>query len=503
MQFLTWNLSLNKGFSYNLKFGKINFKQHLQNKVVVVLNNQFKDELNDTKRCLDYFPSNDVFGASKNHVSTYVIGDVANLNHLNLPNSENTTIVELENVEKLIENETMIWQRENQFESNSTDDKFQNDNNSVRESFLNKSLAKNDSIYIESDESNQVYQKLNIFESYCCGTPTRNDLIDKLIVIKNQLQKLFPNQVYHFYYTYNPVKTEKGICCKQWCLGTVDIIRGLDLNACFDSPIAFNRKNVNTPEQGDKFTLLKLLPFEKKLLLLNKNLDFEENLNMIHAVIISDLVEELDIYRKNPWSGLLNKVIIGSKLILLNTFIKEAPAFLENETTRKIIYKIIIDYSYCTCKITSKRDYLWFNRNRRIVRSVCETKLGSFIRLYFSKENQAIQTKIEELINTNEDKDELFKLLINPYYRSVLYNKDFNNFIIDKSSFKLDRVNQTKIKFGENNFYDKTTESYDISARNEALDKCRNNCYYDVSAKWNEFVDMNTTVKEKWGKINK
>ena len=249
----------------------------------------------------------------------------------------------------------------------------------------------------------------------------------------------------------------------------------------------------------DEFLLLKLLPFEKKLEWFAKNLESNQyNIDLLGKVILSDLCQELEVYSKNSWSGLMTKKLIDQRMMILSKFVKNSylSKILSHEVGRRIFLDITINYSYTVKKITSFKDYLWFYRNKRVVKSVCEGKLSRFIREHFNKERGTIEGQVNALKAKMEEISTIFNNYIRPFHNNdrALINKDLhcgNDFLVDLDSIpqNIKDMEFPQIKVDQNKFFDPISGFYNKEARQAALNNGKNNCYFDLAEMWNEYVD--------------
>ena len=466
-----WNASLYKGFSYNFKvLNSFDFANEMKNKVVIIANNEFKNNKNKSKTILKYIFSDEIFQAAKTqNISTMIIGDKKEYDQIHLPKKD-LRVVPHRNIDEFILKEKKLWKRKIQI----------SENVSGHTGFSEPLLE------INSDDIENQYDSIPIYRSYaCCNSPKKEHIVEEVTKLERKLQELFPNFKYFFFYDYSPKKNfNSGFCSSEYHLGDVEIRKGLNKDRMFDDCIASsNSTNLRDTDNQEIFGIIKLLPFKKKLQILVNNLDNQNELVIINSAILSDLIEELDIYRQNKKIGLINPNILGKLMIDLNSFLNND--YLQNILSDKRgveMMKINLAlYSQVLCKITSFTDYICCGRNKKLVRTICENKITRFIEANLRLEINDIKLRIKDLNLISENLDNLIKSLINPYSKKIVFDKDFSSGIFEKDKININSVfSNKKIKINSNRFYDPISGYYNVEARNAALQLCKEKCYFDT-----------------------
>jgi len=540
---MIWNISLYNGFSYNLNLGGLHFAEMLKNKIVVVLNNVFKNELNEVTNPLDLIPKKEFFQSAKSlNISTLFQGGGLNIVDI-LPPSDQIYDPKV-NTDTLMDALKLKWKKEgDDIKKNKEKEKEQEQEKekakskeNIKENEKEKAKPYNDdhpnpghpdikspfvgdflkdefrhenadSKIIEEGKDNHLknngtFEVITIKKTFCCGANlAKNFFVEEILKLKAKLTNLFPNHTYYFFYRCKPnlLKKTMGMCeTFQW--GEVEIRRGLDRDLIVDRSLAHSHKNNNLVDQVDEFVLIKLLPWDTKLDWFVRNLESNEyNIELIGKTMLSDLCEELDVYSRNSWSGLMTKKLIGQRMMILSKFIKNEHLMkiLSHEAGRKTYLSIVVNYCYTLKKITSFKDYIWFNRNKRIVRSSCEKKMARFIREHFHSDRINIQLLITALINKREDLAIIFQNFIRPFHnhQRAIFNQNVDrdiDFLVDLDflpSKNPDQNDYPQIKVDQNKFFDPITGFYNVEARQAALKAGKNNCYFDLAEMWNENVN--------------
>ena len=322
--------------------------------------------------------------------------------------------------------------------------------------------------------------------------------MEEIIKLQARLQYLFPNHIYYYFYRFKPEKISDGFgMCPKYLLSEVENRRGLDQDKNFDRSLAHSRKNNNFLEIAEEFSIIKLLPWSKKLEWFVKNFAKEndyKNLDIIGNAMLSDLCEELEIYSKNNWSGLMNKKLLKQRMMILSNFVKNEHiiTIFSNPAAKKVYIRIVINYIYAARKIDSFRDYLWFNRNKRIVLSMCEETIKQFIEKNMREEGINIENQVNALNNKNENIQIIFDYSIRPFKHKVVFHQEIhdNVRIVDIDNFPpQQKFDFPHIKIDQNKFFDPITGFYNKEARSAVLKDGSNKCYFDLSEMWNENIN--------------
>ena len=502
---MLWNFSLYSGFSYNFKMENGDFAKNLKNKVVVVLNNPYKTDLNEFRRAIDFIPRQELLESGKTHkISTLFIGDKLNLGELLVPMASET--VEKrghKNLEEMIKRLTKDWIKElkkakklekiqKKAKKEVLDDPFAKGSDTEAESSGQETKKTAPEVILRSTDCFSCYENLVIFGHFCCDAPVKADLIEEIKKIRLRMTELFPNNNFYFFYRFAPERAKEGCC--RWKLGDVEIRNGLRSDTDNEGHFAHSQKiNNNYNEPWDEFAIIKLLPFSRKLEWLVSNLYRPDNLSMISKAILSDLCEELEIYSRNSWSGLMEKKLLEGRMVILESFVKneKLDLIMANEDAKICYMKVLIHYQYIVSKITHFYDYLWFNRNKRVVRGICEDKIEKFIKEHFKKEQVVIKNELRLLQNRKEKKDIAMFNLKNPFGNKIVL--DQHGFFHE--NFMFDRVAAHQFNFhsrvpnitvDQNKFVDFETGTDYNDARKIALEHSKNNCYFDLPQFWTE-----------------
>ena len=351
---------------------------------------------------------------------------------------------------------------------------------------------KNEAQFLQENASSIFFERIEIVRQYCCDTrPNGSDLKNEIKKIQKKLQHLFPNRVYYFFYEAKLKKlTSSCFLCSRWHLGDVEIRRGLDLDNQLCGRIASSNKLDYVVEKSEFFAIVKMFPMQKRIdILLDNKLD-KENIQIIYQTFLSDLVEEIEIYKKESWSGNYTKTVLKARLVSLEGFFrnKDLNKLKEIEESQPLLKSLFIQYGRQVRNLTKWYDYLWFCRNRRILRAICESAIKKAVKTFFSKqEAQEIRDKISEVGEVLPPSQ-----ILNPYMNFLTFHSQLKqNTIIDINQIIPPNYREKKadIRVRENQFKNE-------QERQKAIKKVNKKCHYEFSEFWEENSNINYDAKE-------
>ena len=272
---MIWNISLYNGFSYKMSLGNMNFAKMLKNKIVVILNNVFKNELNDVNKPMDLIPKKEFFQSAKAlGISTLFFGGGLIFGDFVRPNEQILDgAVNSENLYEVLESK---WKKEGEDLKKNCKEKEKQDsaenqytvkndlNNPLADDFSkdelrpdNIAFAKHEDFKEEDPKNNGYFQVITMKKTFCCGPNlTKDNFVHEILKIKTRLNDLFPNHTYHFFYRMRPKLLKKSMgYCETFELGEVEIRRGIDSDLFVDQSLAHSKKNNNLVDQVDEFLL--------------------------------------------------------------------------------------------------------------------------------------------------------------------------------------------------------------------------------------------------------
>lgn len=237
--------------------------------------------------------------------------------------------------------------------------------------------------------------------------PNERDFQKELDKQKSDLKKQYPERRYVSYSEFNPSITSSSLFKKTWTVGKMHLVETLNRN---DAHIAFRqREGAASPDAVDIYHVVKLLPFSKKLLYLDR---FSQDIykNAIKKAILSDLVDELSICREEKWQ---DKEKAPFNLKHFEEFsqhkCKDMPSFRE----------ILIQYEYLVDRVKSRWDCNSHLHRRKELYDVCHQKIAKLSSLDVKNEDYQ---KLKKTLQQKWDKDHrkaLFEHFSNPCGRET------------------------------------------------------------------------------------
>ncbi len=354
---MIWNASLYAGFNLMQKHQNEKNFMEMMRDKVIVILN---NEMKG-KYSTNYLDSAELYMAGKySNISTYIIGPQCNLAKKILPLSDMKPLQEKKRVEK----------------------KF---------AFWNK--------------------------------PGANDLKNKAEQWCRRLEKQNPDHRYVAYYDFNPEK-KTSTCSPRstWVLGGIEIRETLNQS---QSHIGFRKAYTHDakhdPDEIDCYATIKLLPFPKKLALLEKAMN-AFRADIIKKAILSDLTQELLVYGRYKWNGLYTK----KKLIaaLANLKALSEYQFIDKTNLRDVLLR----YEYIARRLPTRWDIFpisFFCRRVRL-KNICYTKINGMVKQYFSKDIKPLTIERNRL-RTEWDKKSRETVLHhfkNPYQAHLSFDTD-------------------------------------------------------------------------------
>lgn len=348
-----WHTSLYQGLSYrHVRSDNESFLTQLQGKTVAILNNVFKDSMDNQLRATDYLDSSELFEAARYaSISTYVVGNGFEIEKAILP-TDHYPIIPRANIKQIVTSKT-------------TDP----------------------SCFRQYDSIDVVSKKI-FFKK-----PTEKGFTAVSTSLNKKLQNHFPQQSYFIFQHFQPRITQKGCFTHTWSKGTIEVRQGLDLT--YASIIQAKTNDRLQVDNIDIYHIFKLMPFKKKLDRVGLIAENEEIASLLLNAILSDLVDEQIVFRKDAWSGPLPKDKLATKLINLSQLLNYPfNELLHTEKTRLFLEKLLISYSYLVNELPQFKDYLFFARRGRILTAICQTQVYAWLKQHFGFSKEDIQRKL-------------------------------------------------------------------------------------------------------------
>ncbi|KAL4453939.1 hypothetical protein ABPG74_003822 [Tetrahymena malaccensis] len=276
-----WNISNYQGFNFDyVGNADKSFKELYKNKVIIILCNNYKLINGATHNAVKQIGENNIYNSIKfNQIQYYILGQ-RNLYDSKWLTSQNLDDINL--YEKQIENFDIIKKR---FQRNFLDNLIQKMNLKEQEQLTIK-------------QQHQAYQFNYMERLYCCSTPKEELIQNKCYNILKEIEQSNCRYFHQIIYKYEGNILEKSTFSNFCNIGSVKVIETL------------RKDKVQVIERGcyielkqdidsvDKFCLVKLLSFEKKLLFFTRSLTNVENQKLVINCILSDLVDEFNTYQK-------------------------------------------------------------------------------------------------------------------------------------------------------------------------------------------------------------
>lgn len=291
-----WNISYYNGILFSEKlFGTKSLGDIFKGKVVIFLNNQFKNNDNSVENPINLALYSDIYrAANENDIRFYITGEDAQINifdkDLRVDSICKQTI-------SPIFKETSNYDFE-KYAEQAKDRRvnIQNMDNPTNALNVNREALK------EFESCNS----LNVLKAYtCCSSPSLEDMIKFVSKCNDSLERMFPQHSLDIFFNYNLEAISTSCASKQFLLGSIIIKPGLSKK---DYHFIKRQK---TPMQKridseDVYNVFKLNLFSKKLSVLNNCIlnpvivqqafSFTELTSLMTKAIISDLVYEQKYY---------------------------------------------------------------------------------------------------------------------------------------------------------------------------------------------------------------
>lgn len=481
-----YNISYYNGINFKKKiFSNKNLNNFYKNKNIVILNNRFEENNNIESYAFKKIQCTDLFETLKNYnIRIYSKGEkidvnnyIRNINSLNESNielmQENSTSVEqfvnFVKDELSKRNSIKLQKSDINFENRSIINTVINNNVVSLDKESNRSSFKEPNNYMPPDYNKEYVNKKenhNCFNSYpdnedtevedfriiyninmnysCCSIgPLENDVIKFIKEANMLLKKEFPYQNIDIMYIFSPKILKINNCSKLYNVGKLIVQKGLNL---VDTKFITRTSNdVESIDKEDKFNLIKILRFSKKIELflchtLEEITNYDNNktefLELLCYSIVSDLVEEQEYYR-NSYKA-FDKKNISLYLIKLQDWCNIEVSNINNNNFKNLYKKVNIEFlSYLTniltfyqklCGCCSNVYYLNDYSIRTIENALCRKVLISKKTIYSNLDNLNKSNK-EKFKITFKYKNELAKLFMKGYNVSKsIFNTEGNLF---------------------------------------------------------------------------
>ena len=524
-----WNVSLCGGVSYTYRREEAGSFMDYNGKVIIFLNNSFPDENNLMMRSIQYLGQMEIFNAARyGNVSTYVVGVTPELNiqDLILPFTASTEIKEQKSVKEIIKRKkknriiqkieyAKVAKETEKMSSGaiSTDDQklyfpseeqkteiypqpeycynYYDTNDEGMEGECNtktpKKRNKHSSVYVlkEKIEGENMHLRVFYTSNCCAGRPKEKDMIKKIKKIEKQLNKAYPNERYLFIYDFNPSRLEETFCGSRWDLGSLQIRRGLD--RCRPH-IVFQEKEVNLMSvitEQDIFNIIKLLPFLKKLNYIYHNLQNPFSRTIIFDAILSDLIDELDIFGKQKWSGSLPKKkleLMMTTLMTLSTFNFEG--LCSSHEGKAFLMSLLLRFEFVTRHIPHTCDYCCCNRRGRIVAALVRSKIKYLLREYITRDKKKLNNERRRIKMEYKTlkKGTIISILKNPHSMDTYFDNwmRIQTNIVNIVHLPYPYPSRSNIEELKYCFTDPRTGIANEPGRVEAVQNFYPNCHFDL-----------------------
>jgi hypothetical protein len=394
LSFNRWNSSLYNGISLFQPLGQNgeSLINDFTGRTIVFLNNSFKDDQEQSRCSLDMLPSQELFTATRDHhVKTYVIGGT----------------------------------------------------DSQRDHFLPSAIE----VAALAD---------NVFhEKYFSSNPnvSKEDFDAKVYEFTRSLRRQDPRIKHIFISSFGLEPVAKGWLRTEFLLGRVKLCP-------FGSADRASFLKVNSNEihqasfvksQKNAYCLLKMLPFERKLLALSTVKPHYQD--TLKSAILSDLADEQHAFCYNNSTGELSKERIKKELTLLNAILRWE--WSGDEATAGWLIDLLAYFKAYAERLPQKRDYFILNRRKRILsNAVCEMIDAYYKANRWTETGQRAFLKHQHALSTDK-RQVVLERMRNPLKLGSFYqdNWDLEPKIIKESAVSREKTYHSTVNFNKNRYY--------------------------------------------------
>ncbi|KAL4497823.1 hypothetical protein ABPG72_000578 [Tetrahymena utriculariae] len=275
-----WNISNYQGFNFDyVGNADKSLKELYKNKVIIILCNNYKLINGATHNAVKQIGEKNIYNSIKFHQIKYYILGQRNLYDSKWINSQNLEDINL--YEKQIENFDIIKKR---FSRNFLDN-------------LIKRMKLKEQEQLTIKQQHQAYQFNYMEKLYCCSVPKEELIQKRCKSILKEIEQKNCRYYHQIMYKYQGNILEKTIFSKYCNIGSVKVVETLrkdEVQVIERSCYIELKQDIDSV---DRFSLVKLLSFEKKLLFFTRSLSNVENSKLVINCILSDLVDEFITYQ--------------------------------------------------------------------------------------------------------------------------------------------------------------------------------------------------------------
>lgn len=271
-------------------------------------------------------------------------------------------------------------------------------------------------------QSDYFYEEVVIKDLYFkWNKPTYEHLKKKAAELERKLRYQAPSEQYFMELQLDPLKLSAGIF-DEWQVGRVKLYQALNMKK---TCIAYRQKSDNSIDEYDAFNMIKLLPFDKKLQYFSSCKPTDDNVEMFKNAILSDLMDELDVFASSTWLGDFSREKISSSLTTLNALEQFDFSCMQNDKRIKhAVSKLLVQYKYITSQLPSTSDAIWFPwlKRRAILADICQQKVNAMLKAHFPGEDFSEEEKALAKHWKKIPKEEIFHRFSNAYLAGTVYN---------------------------------------------------------------------------------
>ncbi|EAR92690.1 hypothetical protein TTHERM_00320360 (macronuclear) [Tetrahymena thermophila SB210] len=277
-----WNISNYQGFNFDyVGNADKSFKELYKNKVIIVLCNDYKLINGATHNAVKQIGEKNIYNSIKFHQIQYYILGQKNLYDSKWLTSQNLDDINL--YEKKVEDFDIVKKR---FSRNFLDT-------------LIKRMNVKEQEQLTIRQQHQAYQFNYLEKLYCCCVLEEKLIQQRCQKILKEIEQKNCRYYHKIIYNYRGKIIEDSIFSKLCNIGSVKVVEALrkDQAQVIERSCYIELKQ--EVDSVDKFCLVKLLSFEKKLLFFTRSLTNVENAKLVINCILSDLVDEFITYQKS------------------------------------------------------------------------------------------------------------------------------------------------------------------------------------------------------------
>ncbi len=297
------------------------------------------------------------------------------------------------------------------------------------------------------------------------GTPTLSDLQKEITKQQSDLKKHHPDRRFVLYEEFNPSITNKNFSTfkKSWKIGDMVFAESLGRK---DAHIAFREmEKINSPDVIDFYQIIKLLPFSKKLLYIDRY-SAPIHKEAIRKAIMSDLTDELSSCREQKWQDKENQSEFDLQYFheFAKHDFKDKESFLE----------LLVQYEYLVDRVKSTWDFHAKYHRRKELYQICHQQVADLFNAHFKSKEFLLKKNIMRTVFYNTHRKQVYAHFSFPYGKDPQMD---SNTLLDSSLFKneLSKYHPRNSLF-KDNFSTCDTET----GFNQSIDAYKKDCRFPL-----------------------